>query len=90
MKFDGLRTVPTNSKVFLGGLLNMWEKQVLTSAIEIQKENWAYNTGIRIQGYLCAVQNYAEKAELSKCSWYPKRKLGVTMHFSKIINQQYL
>ena len=50
-----LRTVPTNSKVFLHGLLNMWEKQILTSAIEIQKENW-----------------------------------GVTMHFLKIINQQYL
>ena len=27
-----------------------------------------------IQGYFCTVQNYAEKAELSKCSWYPKRK----------------
>ena len=33
-----LRTVPTNSKVFLRGLLNMWEKQILTSDIEIQKE----------------------------------------------------
>ena len=35
-----LRTVPTNSKVFLRGLLNMREKQMLTSDIEIQKENW--------------------------------------------------
>ena len=35
-----LRTVPTNSKVFLRGLLNMREKQILTSVIEIQKENW--------------------------------------------------
>ena len=35
-----LRTVPTNSKVFLRGLLNMREKQILTSDIEIQKENW--------------------------------------------------
>ena len=35
-----LRTVPTNSKVFLRGLLNMWEEQILTSVIEIQKENW--------------------------------------------------
>ena len=34
-----LRTVPTNSKVFLRGLLNMREKQILTSDIEIQKEN---------------------------------------------------
>ena len=29
------------------------------------------------------------EAELSKCSWYPKRKLGVTMHFSEIINPQF-
>ena len=35
-----LRTVPTNSKVFLRGLLTMREKQILTSVIEIQKENW--------------------------------------------------
>ena len=35
-----LRTVPTNSKVFLRDLLNMWEMQILTSVIEIQKENW--------------------------------------------------
>ena len=34
-----------------------------------------------IQGYSCAVEDYGEKAEQSKCSWYPKRKLGVTMHF---------
>ena len=31
----------------------------------------------------------AEKAELSKSSWYPKRKLGVTMHFSEIIKLQF-
>ena len=47
-----LRTVPTNSKVFL--LLTMREKEILTNVIEIQK------------------------------------KLGVSTHFSKIINQQYL
>ena len=35
------------------------------------------------------VQNYAEKAELSKCSRYPKGKLGVTMHFSEIIKLQF-
>ena len=27
--------------------------------------------------------------QLSKCSWYPKRKLGVTMHFSEIIKLQH-
>ena len=37
-----------------------------------------------MQGYFCA-----EKADLSKCSWYPKRKLEVTMHFSKIIKLQF-
>ena len=42
------------------------------------------NTGI-----FCAVENYAEKAELSKCSWYPKRKFGVTMHFSEIMKLQF-
>ena len=41
----------------------------------------SYRRCLLIQGYFCAVQNYAEKAELSKCSWYPKRKLGVTTHF---------
>ena len=30
-----LRAVPFNSKVFLRGLLNMREKQILTSVIEI-------------------------------------------------------
>ena len=32
--------MPTSSKVFLRGLLNVQEKQILTSIIEIQKENW--------------------------------------------------
>ena len=30
-----------------------------------------------------------EKAEHSKCFWYSKTKLGVTMHFSEIIKLQY-
>ena len=29
-----------------------------------------------IQGYFSAIQNYAGIAELSKCSWYPKRSFG--------------
>ena len=37
-----LRTVPTNSMIFLHGLLNMREKQMLKSVIAIQKENWGY------------------------------------------------
>ena len=35
-----LKTVPTNSKVFLCSLLSMREKQILRSVTEIQKENW--------------------------------------------------
>ena len=31
--------VPNNSKVFLRGLLNMRENQILISVIEIKKEN---------------------------------------------------
>ena len=45
----------------------------------------SYRRCLLIQGYFCAVQNYAEKVELSKCSWYPKRKLEVTTHFSEIV-----
>ena len=45
----------------------------------------SYGWCLLIQGYFCAVQNYAKKAELSKWSRYPKRKLGVTAHFSEII-----
>ena len=44
---------------------------------------------ITLQGYFCAAQSYGEKAELSKCSLYPKRKLGVTTHFSEIIKLQF-
>ena len=35
-----LRTVPTNLKVFLRGFIKMREKQISTSVIKIQKENW--------------------------------------------------
>ena len=42
-----------------------------------------------MQGYFCAVLNYPEKVGLSKYSWYPKRKLGVTMHFWEIIKLQF-
>ena len=41
----------------------------------------SYRQCLLIQGYFCAVSNYAEKVDLSKYSWYPKRKLGVTTHF---------
>ena len=49
----------------------------------------SYRRCLLIQGCFCAVQNYAEKAELTKCSWCPKRKLGVTTHFSEIIKLQF-
>ena len=38
-----IRTVPTNSKVFLRGLLNMWKKQILTSGTEISKKKTGGN-----------------------------------------------
>ena len=41
------------------------------------------------QRYFCAVYNYAGKADLGKGYWNPKRKLGVTMHFSEIIKLQF-
>ena len=49
----------------------------------------SYRRYLFIQGNFCTAQNYAEKAELSKCSWYPKRNLGITMHFSEIIKLQF-
>ena len=41
----------------------------------------SYRQYLLIQRYFCAVSNYPEKVDLSKHSWYPKIKLGVTMHF---------
>ena len=41
-----------------------------------------------IQKYFCAVYDYAGKADLSKGYWNPKRKLGGTIHFLEIIQQQ--
>jgi len=46
--------------------------------------------GIRsIQQYYCVVYDYVEKAGLSKGNQNPKRKLGVTMHFSEIIELKF-
>ena len=42
-----------------------------------------------MQGYFCAVLNYADKVDLRKYSWYPKRKLGVTMHSLEINELQF-
>ena len=41
----------------------------------------SYCQCLLIQGYFCVVENYPEKVGLSKYSWYPKKKLGVTKHF---------
>ena len=38
----------------------------------------------------CTVYNYTAKADLVKGYWNLKRKLGVTMHFSKIIKLQFV
>ena len=50
--------------------------------------DWKLDSGLRkcllIPKYFCAVYDYAGKTDLSKGYWNPKRKLGVTMHFSEI------
>jgi len=42
-----------------------------------------------IQQCFCAVYNYVKKADLSKGYQNPKRKLGVTMHFSEMIELKF-
>jgi len=42
-----------------------------------------------IQQYFRAVYDYVEKADLSKGYQNPKRKLGVTTHFSEIIELKF-
>jgi len=42
-----------------------------------------------IQQYFCVVYDYVGKADLSKGYQDPKRKLGVTMHFSEIIDLKF-
>jgi len=43
----------------------------------------------QIQQYFCAVYDYVEKADLSKAYENPKRKLGVTPHFSEMIELKF-
>ena len=42
---------------------------------------WIFLRGSKLFGEI--------KAELGKCSWYPRRKVGVTMHFSELIKLQF-
>ena len=65
---------------FLSAVLNNTEIDV------IKRVNKGRITTVK--GYFCTVQNYAEKTQLRKFSWYLKRKLGVTIHFSEIIKLQ--
>ena len=85
----GLKSVPFQS-ITLGSK----QQQVLTVPTIViiahtfcasRDTRISYRRCLLIHGYFCAVQNCAEKAELSKRSWYPERKLGLTMHFSEII-----
>ena len=46
-------------------------------------------SGLLIQKYLCAVYDYAGKADLSKGCWNPGRKPGTTVHFLEIMCQQF-
>ena len=40
-------------------------------------------------GYFFHFQNYVEKSGLFRCSCYPKRNMGVTVHLSEIIKLQF-
>jgi len=42
-----------------------------------------------IQHYFCAAYDYVEKADLSKGHQNPKRKLGVTVHVSEMIELKF-
>ena len=50
-----------------------------------------YGWCLLIQGYYFVrfKLNYAEKPDLSKCSWHPKRKFGATLFFSVKIKLQF-
>ena len=41
--------------------------------------------GHQYKNFFCAVHDFVKKADLSKGYENPKRKLGVTTHFSEII-----
>ena len=49
----------------------------------------SYRQCLLIKVFFCPVWNYPAKVDLSKYSWYPNRKLGVTMHFQEIIKLQF-
>ena len=42
--------------------------------------------GVLIQKYFCMVYDYLGNTNLSKGYWNPKRKLGITIHFSEILD----
>ena len=52
---------------------------------KVQTTLTLYRRCLLIPKYFCAVNDCALKADLSKSYWNPKRKLGVTAHFSEII-----
>ena len=82
--------VPMYKENFCLLSLRMVPTIVIEHTFCASRDTWiSYRRCLLIQEYFCAVQNYSDKAKLSKCSWYPKRKLGVTMHFSEIIKLQF-
>ena len=40
MNLTQLRTVPTNEKYFFSQIMTMWDKYIISGAIEFEKENW--------------------------------------------------
>ena len=47
--------------------------------------SFGYRSLIQVGIFLHGLKIYGESRTVSKCSWYAKRKLGETMHFSEII-----
>ena len=59
------------------------DKSDVISVLCLQMKHPFYEWSFLIQRYFCAVYGYGERADLSKGYWNPKRKLGVSKHFSK-------
>ena len=49
----------------------------------VRETRVSYRWCLLKQRYFCAVYNYAGKADLGRGYWYPRRKVGVAMHFQR-------
>ena len=74
-----------SSKKYLPGLESYREFRETGPWSEIFGKEFAC---LLIQRYCCAVYDYVEKADISKGYQNPKRKLGVTAHFSETFGKK--